>query len=238
MSGRFEQADDLDLFRFTAHKNQKVVFRARNRSLGSPCDLLMSIQDTKGTVVAESDPTGPDEGAITNTFKESGEYYLLIEELNHHGGPGLAYHIDAFELQPGFELRLDTNDFSGRAGERVTLKVTAARRDYDGPINLSIDTTALLAEQATIPDKKSEGELKVKLPSDLEAGKLVHLKVLGKAKVGEHEQFATASTLPALRKLWPNLPNPPPELDNLVAIGVRASESATTPARTEENDAE
>jgi hypothetical protein len=236
MSARFEQTNDVDVFRFPASKGQQLVFRARNRSLGSPCDLFMSIQDVKGATIAEFDPMAPDEGTITNTFKEAGQFFLTIQELNQTGGPDLGYHVDAYELRPGFELSVQTNDFQSRPGETVTIKVTAVRRDYDGPIALSIEGPAsFTAEPITIPDKKNEADLKIKLSDELAAGEFAHLRIVAKAKIGEREETITASTLPALRKLWPNLPHPPPELDGLVAIGVRGSQS-TPPAEKPKED--
>jgi hypothetical protein len=232
ISARFEQTNDVDVFRFSAGKNQKLVFRATNRSLGSPCDLFMSIQDSKGGTVAEFDPTSADEGVITNTFKEAGNFFLTIEELNQNGGPDLGYHIDAYELQPGFELTTETNDVQGRAGETVTIKISAARRDYDGAISLGL-ATPLTAEPTTIPEKKNEAELKIKLPPDLAAGTLVHFKIIGTAEISGRKTTATASTLPALRKLWPGLLYPPRELDGLIGIGVRAAASAATEAKRE-----
>ena len=226
VSGRFEQPKDIDLFRFTANKDQKIVFRARNRSLGSPCDLFMSIQDAKGETVAEYDPTAPDEGTITNTFKTEGEFFLMVEELNQGGGPDLGYHIEASELRPGFALSLEASEFQGRPGETVTAKVTAVRRDYDGPIQLVVESPiAFTTESATIAEKKNETELKLRLPDDAAPGTRIPMTIVGKAKIGARDESDTASTLPALRKLWPGLRYPPVELDGLLAIGVRSSET-------------
>ena len=239
VSARFEQQKDVDMFRLTAPKGQKLVFRARNRSIGSPCDLFMSIQDTNGATVAEYDPTSSDEGTITNTFKIAGEYFLVIEELNQNGGPDLAYHVDVRELRAGFALSVDGCDLQGRAGENVTMKVTAERRDYDGPIELAVESPfSLKTESSTIPEKKNEVELKIKLPGDLDPGTHVPLRIKGTAKIGDAEEAVRVSTLPALKKLWPNLRYPPTELDGLIAIGVRFSEGKPVEGKSRKGEKE
>jgi hypothetical protein len=239
LSGRFERQDDADVFRFTAAKDQRLVFRARNRGLGSPCDLFMSIQDAQGATVAEYDPTAADEGTITNTFKNEGEFFLVLEELNQTGGPDLGYHIEAYQLRPGFGLAVETSDFQARAGDTVTAKVTAVRRDYDGPIQLSVESPlALTVDSSTIPEKKNEAELKINVPGDVPPGTCITLKIVGNAKIGSRDEKVAASTTPALRKLWPNLRYPPAELDGLAVIGVRSSQSRPTEAQPKDKEQE
>jgi hypothetical protein len=49
----------------------------------------------------------------------------------------------------------------------------------------------------------------------------VPFTIIGQAKVGEDEVATTASTMPALRRLFPRMLYPPEELDGVLALGVR-----------------
>src|SRR5206468_11960955 len=155
---------------------------------------------------------------------EAGTYRLLVEELNRQGGPDLAYRIVIEPLQPGFALSVETNRVEAEVGSAFEIKVTAARREYDGPIALSAgglaDDFAVLDN--VIAEKKNEAAVKVKLPGWIEAGQLFHFTLKSKARVGDSDFETTASTMPALRKLFPLLRYPPAEFDGPIALGIKA----------------
>src|SRR5207245_995098 len=52
-------------------------------------------------------------------------------------------------------------------------------------------------------------------------GRVTHLKIVGRAEIGGHENVATASTMPALRKLFPLIRYPPAGLDGLIGLGIK-----------------
>jgi hypothetical protein len=82
-----------------------------------------------------------------------------------------------------------------------------------------------ILENNVIPEKKNETTLKVKLPSRYEPGQMMNFSIVGKAKIGESEQTVTASTMPALRNLFPLVRYPPAEFDGLIGLGVRSPAS-------------
>ncbi len=225
INGRFAKANDHDFYEFTAEKEQRLAFHGRTRSLGSPCDLFMQLQRADGSKLAETKVTGADEGSLTNTFKEAGAYRLLVEELNGTGGPDLAYRIEIAPLLPGFALSVDTDKVQAASRGVFEIKVAATRRDYDGPIRLSLDGAGegFTLENGVIAEKKTETTLKVKLPPRFQPGQLAHFSITGQAAIGGRDVNATASTLSALRKLFPNTPHPPAELDGLIGLGIKAA---------------
>ena len=225
INGRFGKARDSDWFEFSAEKGQRLVLAGKTRSLGSPCDLFMRLFSAGGKQLGEADITGANEGTLTNAFSEAGTYRLLVEELNRQGGPNLAYRIVIEPLQPGFTLSVETNRIEAAAGGAFEIKVTAARREYEGPIALSTAGLAddFVMDDAVISEKKNEATLKVKLPGQVAAGQLFHFTITGKAKMGDSDLETTASTMPALRKLFPLLRYPPSEFDGLIALGIKAS---------------
>jgi hypothetical protein len=81
-----------------------------------------------------------------------------------------------------------------------------------------------------IAEKKNETLLNVKLPARVEAGTLFHFTLLGQARVGEADTETTASTMPALQKLWPLLRYPPAKLDGLIGLGSKPPASSVEEA--------
>jgi hypothetical protein len=229
-SGRLDPVRDRDHYQLQGKKGQRVLLRARTRSLGSPCDLLLQLFKPDGSRLASSKVQGESkgelapEGSLDATFPEDGPYRLRVEDLNGAGGPGLAYRIEADPFRPGFSLSVETDKVDAKPTGQFEIKVTCARRDYGGPITLAIDGIGpgVGLEGNTIPAGKNETQLKVKLPSDLKAGTLLHFQIRGTAKAGDHDFSAAAGTTPALRKLFPGLLYPPEGLDGPIALGVRA----------------
>jgi len=225
INGRFAKPKDHDWFEFSVPEGQRLVFSGRTRSLGSPCDLSMRLFDAGGKPLAEADISGANEGTLTNRFSAAGTYRLLVEELNRQGGPDLPYRIAIEPLQPGFTLAVGTNRVETASDGSFEIKITVARREYDGPITLSLaglgDDFAL--ENNVVAEKKNETTLKVKAPANLEAGQLFHFTIVGKGRVGDADDEATASTMSALQKMFPLLRHPPAELDGLVALGIKGA---------------
>jgi len=221
VSARLETPNDRDFYQLAATKGQRLLFRARARSLGSPCDLLMQLFKPDGSKLAESKVEGAAEGTFDATAPLDGVYRLSVEDITRAGGPGLAYRLEVEPYRPGFSLGVDVDTVNAKAGDSFDLKVTCVRRDYGGPIALTLQGTPAALEGATIAAGKNETTLKVKTPADLKPGSIVHFKIVGTARVGDGEFAATASTMPALRKSFPRLLYPPELTEGMIALGVR-----------------
>lgn len=221
-SGRFAQAKDRDYFQFEAPAGARFQFTGQTRSLGSPTDLFLRLYKADGAVVAEADDSGTNEGILDYTFAEAGVYRLMAEDLHRRGGPEHAYRILVEPYRPGFTLALESDKFDAPQGGVFVAKVTTARRDYNGPITLALEGSEVafaLAGQV-IPEGKNETVINVTLPATLAAGNWRNLKVVGRAKIGEQDFVARASTAGALRGQLSGLPYPPESLDGLVGLGV------------------
>ena len=217
VNGRFEAPGDVDFYKLAARKGDRFTFRSRTRGAGSSCDLLLTWTRDGRQKLAASKVDGGD-ASLDVTAPDDGTYWLRVEEISRAGGPALAYRIEADRFRPGFSLSVETDKVDAKPGGEFELKVTCTRREYAGPIALSVDgVTPARLDGATIPAGKQEAQLKVKLPQDLPSGSIVHFKVAGAAA----DFRTTASTAPALRKLFPRLLDPPDELDGTIALGVR-----------------
>ncbi|HVX61349.1 MAG TPA: PPC domain-containing protein [Pirellulales bacterium] len=221
INGRFETPKDRDYFEIQGKKGQRFVYSGRARSLGSPSDLFMRLYNDKGGVVAEAEDAGGEEGAINYTFPADGVYRLMVEDLLQRGGPEFAYRVEVAPYQPGFDLSVDADKFDVPKGGVFTTKVTAVRRDYKGPITLSVaGVEGCQVTGNVIAENKNDTTISVTVPPSLESGQLHLIEIVGKAKIGETEFQAKADTLANLRKLFSNLAYPPAVLDGSIALGI------------------
>jgi hypothetical protein len=234
INGRFGRPDDRDLFAFHARKGERLLFSGRARSLGSPCDLFLRIQTTNGTKIAESNATSSDEGVLTNRFTEGGVYHLVVEELNRLGGRDLNYRLAVQPLEPGFRLSAEAERFSVPSGEVIEIDVQAQRRDYDGPIALKLVGLGegFAATHDVISAKTNGTKIRLTVPADLPLGEFFAFGLVGSAEIGNRQVTARVSTLPALRTLFPEMRDPPADLDGLMSLSISESKSTSpTPAR-------
>jgi hypothetical protein len=221
MSGRFEKPRDRDYFQFAAKAGQRWTFAGRTRALGSPSDLLLRVLKADGGVLGEAEDAGANEGVANVTFPADGLYRLVVEDLHRRGGPEHAYRIEAAAYEPGFSLALEADKFDVPQEGSFVTKVTSARRDYNGPIELTLDgIDGVALEGNVIPQGKNETQLRATLPAGIKAGALHTIRVVGRAKIGDRSFSAAAGAAAALVKQMPTNPFPPASLDGALALGV------------------
>ncbi len=223
LNGRFEKPKDRDYFRLEARKGERLSFVGRTRRLGSPSDLFLRLHDSRGKMLSEVEDSGSQEGRFDHTFTDDGLHFLMVEDLLRRGGPEHVYRIEVRRFAPGFSLRLEVDKVDAPKDGVFTVKVLCNRRGYDGPVTLSVEGAGdgLELSRHEIPAKKNETVLHVNLPPTIETGTLLHLRIVGVARIGDREMTSVASTLPALRKSFPRSPFPPAGLDGLVGLGVQ-----------------
>jgi hypothetical protein len=227
VNGTFQEARDRDYYQFAATKGQVMQFRAVSRSLGSPSYLVLRVLNADGGQVAESPINDSDETSVAFTFPADGMYGLLVEDLLGRGGPEYAYRVE-IEPNEGFALTLkqdkDTRTkFSPPLNQgALAFTVTVARRAYDGPIQLSIDSTTpgYTLLNGVIPEKANEHRVIVRPPSGQTAGALHAIHLVGSATIQGRPYRVPMSTSPALKARWPQLSFPPAWLDGLMTASI------------------
>ncbi|REK12893.1 MAG: hypothetical protein DWQ37_09700 [Planctomycetota bacterium] len=222
LDGRLDAAGDDDYYEFAAKKGQRFVFSGQARSAGSPCDLFMRLYNADGGVVAQAEDNGNQEGSINYTFPADGVYRLRVEETNRRGGPDMVYRVRIEPYQPGFDLVAEAEKVDAPQNGVFVVKVIANRRDYGGPITLSVEGAGegCSLSSNVIPESKPETTMHVTLGPSLTAGQIGTVKIIGQAKVGEVDFRDEASTLAALRGSLSGLPFPPTALDGTLGLGV------------------
>src|SRR6185503_4069345 len=184
LNGRLEKAEDSDWFGFKAGQDERLVFLTTSRSAGSPCDVFLELRDAGGKLIAESNPVGAQDTALTNKFASAGDYFLVARELAGRGAPDFAYQIEVRKFEPAFTLAVDEVKFEAKNGAEFSIPISCARYDFSEKITLEFPglPDGFTFENATIEEKKTNATVKIKVPADAAPGTLLAFSVVGSAK--------------------------------------------------------
>jgi hypothetical protein len=235
VTGRFEKKGDADHFIFAAKKGQRLVILAHTHDLFSPTEVYMVLKNAAGAQIATSNPAG--DPRIDFTAPADGDYVLAVEHLNYWGGPEESYRITITPPEPGFDLTLPLDRFDVPQGGVAALPIqTITRRDYDGPIEISLEGTPgisgrTVATSATaLGPKQPAAWLFVSASADAAPG-AYSCRVRGKAAIKNREIIKDASVGAAVIQELAGLPYPPPDLTHRVGIAVTPKPPFTLAAR-------
>lgn len=221
LNGRFDKPADIDRFIFTAKAGQRFVFTGVTRQQGSPSDLFLRILKADGGQVVAADDVGTNEGSVDFNTPADGDYTLVVEELAKRGGPEYSYRIDVSPFQPGFDLAISTDTLNVPLQGTGMATITAVRRGYDGPIELSlVDAPANVAVSGTIIGAGQTTAVLTILNSGAGPdGKIYPIQVIGKGKIGETEVSSLATATAAQKVSYAGTPLPPAVISRAVALG-------------------
>jgi hypothetical protein len=223
ITGRFQQSNDLDVFQFSAKKGQKLQIQADTLELYSPTLVFMVLKNAK--TKAELGRTNPEAAApvdqrIDFTAPEDGDYFVEVQHLNYVGGPNEAYHLTITPSIPDFDLSLGLDRFDLAPGSPLALTVIATRRGYNGPIDVTIGGQLGFFGATQVKAGQTLANMIVQATPDLAMGPyFVH--VTGKAVIDGKPVMRMASVRPAVSASLANLPYPPRNLSEQVALAVR-----------------
>lgn len=221
INGRLDHPGDRDYYSFHAKRDQRLTFAAQTRSIGSPASVRLTIFNSDGAQLGVSKPEGPDDGSVAFTAPSDGIYKLLVEDLTDAAGRGSVYRIRAGGAVNGFSLNVDSDKAEGVAGKSVTLKITATRGTYQGPITLALAGDAvgnLILQDNVIARGKTETVLRIILPAKVGATELLNLRLIGKATISGRAVEEPVSTERQFKRLFPKMEYLPPELDGLIGL--------------------
>lgn len=98
---------DADWFKFSAKKDQELVFRVLARSHRSPLDSVISIHQAEQQL-ADNDDQGSPDSLINWKCPADGEYRLRIRDQLNRSGPDFTYRIEITEKSPSLTASLPT----------------------------------------------------------------------------------------------------------------------------------
>lgn len=218
ISGGFHSASDVDHFRIEGKRGERIEVRAATRSIGWPCDVVLKLVSPDGATLAQSKPTDADDGVVTHRFAEAGQAIVVVRELTQQSGPAARYRLTRGPARPsGVTLAVDADFVNAAPGAEITLKVTATRKDAKAAITLTIPGFEVAGN--VIADGKTETQLRVKVPQDIDPNVPHILRIEGRLKGDDVPIPVTTTT--ALKRSFPKLLSPPPELTDVVTLGIK-----------------
>jgi hypothetical protein len=201
------------------------------QELGSPTEVYLAVKDAKGGQLAVTNPMAPPR--LDFTPPGDGDYYLVVEDLLYNSGPAESYRVTVTPYEPGFTLGLFLDRYQAAPGASVGIPIVlAARRDYAGPIEVSVVGPPGITGQATIaanqapsppPPAPSQpaATLVVSVKPDLPMGPYT-LRLQARATVNGKTLTEPVSVQTIVRKDLANLLYPP--RDMLTAVGFAVTE--------------
>lgn len=222
LNGRADHPRDRDTFTFHAPADARYLIRVQTRSLGSPADVSLRIVNADGAQLMELENAGGNDREAEFKAPAEGDYRLVVEELYRRAGSDFTYRVELLPFEPGFTLTTDAEKWDVPRGGVFVTKVTAARREYNGPITLSVEGLGEGLQLAgnQIAEGQNETVLQVTLPEAIEPGRFSSVRIVGRAQVGDKQLVATAQSRPLLTAALSGLAYPPATVNGALGLGV------------------
>jgi hypothetical protein len=94
INGRMEKPGDIDFFRFSARKGQRVVIECLAERLDSPLRAVLELFDESGKSLATNRGYFGIDPLIDFQVEKDGNYLIRIQDLILSGGPNFIYRLD------------------------------------------------------------------------------------------------------------------------------------------------
>jgi hypothetical protein len=235
VTGRFEQSNDADFYRFSAKKGQKYRIDAQTLELYSPSLVFMVVHNAKGEgELAKTNPQAPPPGdqRIDFSAPADGDYLVEVQHLNYVGGPEEAYHLTIVPLRPDFDLAVGLDRYDVAPGSLAPLIVAANRRGYAGPIQLSVLGPPGLKGEAVLGPGQTVASLFLEAAPEIKKGPFL-IAVQGKAVIDGVPVTELVSVRKAVSASLAGLAFPPRQLDTQIAVAVKERPPYQLTARVE-----
>jgi hypothetical protein len=143
LSGVIGEAAEVDYFRFSARKGQRLIFDVQANRSGSVLDSSLALLDAAGKELRRSEDDNGFDSFIDFTVPADGDYFLALRDFRFQGGGDYRYRLYAGEL-PYVDYFFP---FGGRRGQEVELAVRGRNLDEVPKMKLFVEPTAPLGSQ-------------------------------------------------------------------------------------------
>lgn len=103
VNGQLNGTADLDFYKFQGSAGQRLILSGNAYSIDSPTSLVLTLFDSQGRVLAESQRTGNQDPVVDITLPSSGTYLLRANDLLYAGAAHFVYRI-AIGNQPSIDF--------------------------------------------------------------------------------------------------------------------------------------
>lgn len=169
ITGKISAPQEIDVYRFSAKKGEKLSFKVDSHKLGYPLDPYVKLFDAKGKLLKEIDDPRRNyfDSSLDYTIPADGEYRLQVTDRFEHGGFRYVYLLSILPTESDFALQAANEQYTLTAGDKpLEIDVTIDRQSprFNDDIEVSI---AGLPEGATcapvVSKVKDKGGKSVKL---------------------------------------------------------------------------
>jgi hypothetical protein len=130
VNGRFDQPGDVDVFRFSAKKGQKVKLQVDASSLGFATDSVLTVATDKGKLIKTIDDAGGTrDPSYLFTAAADGDYFVTLTERAGRGNSQLIYRLRFANLKPDLKISVKTSEFAFESGSELEIPVTLTKLD-------------------------------------------------------------------------------------------------------------
>ena len=172
VSGRIDQEDTGDAYRFYARSGDRLRVIVESRQLGFPLDPVIEIYDDETNQLAKQDDSDDRDCSLEFQVPADGHYRVIVRDLHNHGGPSYVYRLTTEWVKPSFALEVAEEVYTTKANDELTIAVKIAR--HDGFVQnihvtaLGLSAGVLTSSATSITQDASEKEVKLKLMAPLE----------------------------------------------------------------------
>ncbi len=99
IAGRLRRIEEVDLYTFKAPRTGPLTLRALARALGNELNLVLSLRNDAGQLIAETHDTEGVDTALSATVEKDRTYSLAVRDLDYRGYRSFTYRI-SLELAP------------------------------------------------------------------------------------------------------------------------------------------
>jgi hypothetical protein len=154
VNGRLDKDGEVDRYRVNVEPGEKLLFELQARELGtSRLEGIITVYGANGKKLdsAGDQPLAEDVFAVQGTSRTSSDPFLnftapadaheivvTVEDLARRGGPFYGYRLITRRQAEDFKLSIASPFVNIPAGGTVAISVSADRRGFDGPIQLTI----------------------------------------------------------------------------------------------------
>ncbi|QDV53961.1 PPC domain-containing protein [Gimesia fumaroli] len=220
VTGKIAEPEEIDVYRFTAKKGEKLSFKVDSHDLGYPLDPHVKLFDAKGKLLKEIDDPKRNyfDARLDYSIPADGEYRLEVTDRFQHGGFRYVYLLSILPTEADFSLQAANELYTLTAGDKpLEIDVTIDRQSprFNDDIEVSI---AGLPEGATcepiVSKVKDKGGKSVKLKLEAKKdvvfqGSLVIQGTSAKDKSKQHTATAVIKGISPKR----NTARPKPDLE-------------------------
>ncbi len=223
VTGRFEKKDDADFFIFALKKSQRYILEAHTQDLHSPTEVDMVLLDAKGAQLQASNLQGP--ARLDFTAPTDGDFVLKMKHLLLWGGPSESYRVTIAPYEPGFDLAVGIDRYDVGQGATFNVPIFVTRKDYTGPIEVSVVGNPKLTGQVTLAagqpqPNQPNGTVTITAAADTPIGP-TEFRIQGKATINGKEVVTLLDVRALASQSLAGLPVPPRTMDERLGLAVK-----------------